>query len=74
MSFEESQTYFEQIKSLMDFVIPHMIKDGRAQLVVAIGCTGGQHRSVTFANALAAHYADRGFVTQAIHRDAKKEG
>ena len=74
MSFEESQAYFEQIKSLMDFVIPHMIKDGRAQLVVAIGCTGGQHRSVTFANALAAHYADRGFVTQAVHRDAKKEG
>lgn len=74
MSFEESRDFFEHIKSFLDYIIPQMVKDGRAQLVISIGCTGGQHRSVTFANALSSYYAGQGMKTQAIHRDAKKEG
>lgn len=74
MSFEESNELFIHIKSFLDYIIPQMVKDGRAQLVISIGCTGGQHRSVTFANALSSYYASQGMKTQAIHRDAKKEG
>ena len=74
MSFEESRDFFEHIKSFLNYIIPQMVKDGRAQLVISIGCTGGQHRSVTFANALSSYYAGQGMKTQAIHRDAKKEG
>ena len=74
MSFEESNELFIHIKSFLDYIIPQMVKDGRAQLVISIGCTGGQHRSVTFANALSSYYAGQGMKTQAIHRDAKKEG
>lgn len=74
LSFEESKAYLEQIRIFLDFVLPHMIKDGRAQLVISIGCTGGQHRSVTFANALANHYTEIGYNACAIHRDVRKEG
>ncbi len=74
LSFDESNAYLSHIKQMLDFVIPHMIKDGRTQLVIGIGCTGGQHRSVTFANALSKHYKSKGFNTSAIHRDVRKEG
>lgn len=74
LSFDESNAYLSHIKQMLDFVIPHMIRDGRTQLVIGIGCTGGQHRSVTFANALSKHYKSKGFNTSAIHRDVRKEG
>jgi len=74
MSFDESVDFFEHIKSFLDYIIPQMVKDGRSQLVVSIGCTGGQHRSVTFANALSKYFAGQGVKTLAIHRDAKKDG
>lgn len=74
MSFEESRATLDQIVTFLNFVIPQMVKDGRAQLVIAIGCTGGQHRSVTFANALAEHYLKQGYAAAAVHRDAKRDG
>lgn len=74
MGFEESILAMEKIVSYLDYIIPQMVKDGRAQLVVAIGCTGGQHRSVTFANELASHYKKQGYAAVAVHRDAKKDG
>lgn len=75
LSFDESNAYLSHIKHMLDFVIPHMIRDGRTQLVIGIGCTGGQHRSVTFANALSKHYKSKGFqYGSAIHRNVRKEG
>lgn len=74
MGFTESRDFLKQLIIFIDFVIPKMIKDGRSQLVISIGCTGGQHRSVTFANALAEHYKQSGFAARAVHRDAKKDG
>ncbi len=74
MGFEESKEYLDVIINMMTYVIPNIVKDGRSQLVVAIGCTGGQHRSVTFANALASHFTSKGVHAHAIHRDAKKDG
>lgn len=74
MSFEESRATLDQIVTFLNFIIPQMVKDGRAQLVIAIGCTGGQHRSVTFANVLAEHYLKQGYAAAAVHRDAKRDG
>lgn len=74
MGFDESKELFNKLTNLLDFIIPNMIKDGRSQLVVAIGCTGGQHRSVTFANAMTEHYLKNGYSANAIHRDARKDG
>ncbi|MDH8677656.1 RNase adapter RapZ [Fusibacter bizertensis] len=74
MGFDESKELLLKLTNLLDFIIPNMIKDGRSQLVIAIGCTGGQHRSVTFANALTEQYQKNGYSSNAIHRDARKEG
>ncbi len=72
MSFKESDKMLTHIKNMMDFAIPHFETDGRSQLVIAVGCTGGQHRSVTFANLLGAHYKLKGYTVHTIHRDIHK--
>ena len=53
MGNPDAVEYFERIKSLLAHAIPLYRKEGRSQLVIAIGCTGGKHRSITFANLLA---------------------
>lgn len=50
MQYEEAEIFLEKIKDLLDFLIPNYIKEGKNQLVVGVGCTGGKHRSVTLAN------------------------
>ena len=52
MSFEEAGQFLQKLKDMLEFLIPGYIKEGKYQLVVAIGCTGGQHRSVTLDNAI----------------------
>lgn len=52
MKHEVSQQYFARLKDFLDFQIPQFIAEGRTQLVIAVGCTGGRHRSVTIVNAL----------------------
>ncbi len=69
MSFEESRKYFEHIESMVRFMLPNVEKEGRAQLVVAIGCTGGHHRSVTFANRLYEKLQDTKYPVSVTHRD-----
>ena len=50
MSFEESKKFLDKLYDMLEFLIPLYIKEGKNQLVIAIGCTGGKHRSVTLAN------------------------
>ena len=50
MSFDESLKFLDKLTDLLEFLIPLYIKEGKNQLVIAIGCTGGKHRSVTLAN------------------------
>lgn len=47
-----AETFLEKLFDMLEFLIPNYIKEGKNQLVAAIGCTGGRHRSVTIANAL----------------------
>ncbi len=52
MGNEKSQMFLEKLVDMVDFLIPNYILEGKNQLVISIGCTGGKHRSVTIANAL----------------------
>ena len=52
MTFEVPRQFTEKLKDMIDFLIPHYTKEGKNQLVIGIGCTGGKHRSVVIGNAL----------------------
>lgn len=72
MDAPESQEYFKKVTDLLKFLIPLYIHEGRTQLVIGFGCTGGQHRSVTFAELVSEELrkADMHVITH--HRDYKK--
>ena len=72
MSFPESRELLERILSLIDYLIPLYRREGKRELVVAFGCTGGQHRSVCFAEALAARMKDAGYRVVVSHRELEK--
>ena len=63
--------YLRKIEEMIDFLIPVFKGEGRNSLIVAIGCTGGHHRSVTFANKLADYINNIGYDAVTIHRDIK---
>ena len=52
MSFEEAGQFLDKLSDMVEFLIPNYVKEGKHQLVIGIGCTGGKHRSVTLANEL----------------------
>lgn len=74
MSFEQSRKFLGMISEMADYLIPHFIEEGRKHLVIAIGCTGGRHRSVTLAEELYKHLLNNGNAVTVIHRDYKKDG
>jgi RNase adapter protein RapZ len=64
---------YERLYSLLDFLLPQYVAEGKAHMVIAIGCTGGRHRSVAISEHLAARYGDREDLTVAVtHRDIDK--
>lgn len=67
----ESKKFFAMIKDLLEYTIPFYIKEGKTSLVVAIGCTGGRHRSVVFSNELGQSLGSR-YVVEIEHRDINK--
>lgn len=70
MSFQESRDFLEKLMDMLLFLIPNYVKEGKYRLVVAIGCTGGKHRSVTLANALFEEMKDQGeYGLKLYHRD-----
>ena len=72
MSFPEAHEFVDKLTDMVDFLIPHYINEGKYQLVIAIGCTGGQHRSVTLAGELYKRLKDRGDYGLTLrHRDTK---
>ena len=73
MSFEQSQVLFEKLKDLIDYLIPLYVHEGKSQLVIAFGCTGGKHRSITFAELMARHLLENKYKVQKYHRDITKD-
>ncbi|MBP3310234.1 MAG: RNase adapter RapZ [Ruminococcus sp.] len=73
MSFEQSQELFGKLTDLIDYLIPLYVHEGKSQLVIAFGCTGGKHRSVTFAELMAKHLKENEYRVQKYHRDITKD-
>lgn len=73
MGFEQSQQLLEKIKDLLDFLIPLYVQEGKSQLVVSFGCTGGKHRSITFTELVSDYLVSQGFRVHKSHRDIKKD-
>ncbi len=73
LGFSEAQGLAERLKGLIDFSLPLYRKEGKNELVVAIGCTGGKHRSVVFAEMLYKHLAGENYRVVVNHRDISKE-
>ncbi len=71
MAAPEAWQFMEKLTDLIRFLLPGYVKEGKNQLVIAIGCTGGQHRSVTIANALAEQLRGGEYGINLYHRDAK---
>ena len=72
MSFDESQQFAAKLTDLLGFMIPLYIKEGKPSLTIAIGCTGGKHRSVTFAELIAKYINDHSITCVVNHRDIKR--
>jgi RNase adapter protein RapZ len=66
---ETSQAFIQKFHDLIDFLLPHYIAEGKTSLTVAIGCTGGQHRSVTLINKIGAMIKEKGYKVVIQHRD-----
>ncbi|MBQ7117370.1 MAG: RNase adapter RapZ [Clostridia bacterium] len=72
MSKPEASEFESKLQSLINFTVPQCIKEGRSQLVIAVGCTGGHHRSVTFAERLCSYLKEKNYNVNVIHRDINK--
>ena len=70
MENEKSRVFLDKLRDMVEFLIPNYILEGKNQLVISIGCTGGKHRSVTLANALYQMLEEQGNYGGRIeHRD-----
>lgn len=70
MGFPEAEEFMEKLTDMLRFLIPGYVKEGKYRLVIAIGCTGGKHRSVTLANELYRRMKDNGkYGLKLYHRD-----
>ncbi|MCX7710490.1 MAG: RNase adapter RapZ [Clostridia bacterium] len=73
LKYKETQVFLEKLNDMLEFLIPNYIKEGKSQLVIGIGCTGGKHRSVTIADSIYSSLASKGHRVIADHRDIEKD-
>lgn len=73
MASEAAKTFLEKVDDLVEFLLPNYVEEGKNSLVIAIGCTGGKHRSVTLANALANRLKATEYGSKVEHRDIEKD-
>ena len=72
MDSPESKSFFEKLTDFLDVAVPLYAKEGKSQLVIAFGCTGGKHRSVTFAELVGQYLKEKKFDCIITHRDINK--
>ncbi len=73
MSFPTAVKFMEKLQDMMSFMIPLYVEEGKISLSIAVGCTGGKHRSVTMANKLAEYLKSCGYTVNVTHRDIGRE-
>lgn len=69
MGFEESQVFIDKVKDMVTYLLPYYIKEGKSELVIAFGCTGGRHRSVTMAILLGDYLKSLNYRVYVRHRE-----
>lgn len=71
-STEESSAFFRKLADFIDCAVPLYAKEGKSQLTISFGCTGGKHRSVTFAKLIGERIKENGYDCVTVHRDIQK--
>jgi len=69
MRWDDTGQFLTRLSDMMTFLVPLYEKEGKSYLNIAVGCTGGMHRSVVILNQLAAYFKDRNYTTNVSHRD-----
>ena len=72
-SYQQTRDFVEKLEDLLSFSLPSYVDEGKTDLVIAIGCTGGKHRSVCVAQAIGDFIAKRGYSTAVSHRDMARK-
>ena len=70
-SHSQTQEFIRRITELLFFLLPNYVREGKSYLTIAVGCTGGRHRSVMIADAVSAALLSHGYKTKVLHRDMK---
>ena len=71
-SYQQTRTFMEKLEDMIDFLLPLYLEEGKLSLTIAIGCTGGRHRSVAIASALNSYFCARGLQSTNLNRDLDK--
>jgi UPF0042 nucleotide-binding protein len=69
----EAQKFLKDFENLLSFLLPNYVKEGKSHLLIALGCTGGTHRSVALAEEIASFLRKKGYFVAVHHRDVEKE-
>ena len=72
MGFDETKKFLKKLEDLIEYLIPLYVEEGKSQLVISVGCTGGHHRSVTVAEALSEYLKNNSHNVIVSHRDTPK--
>ncbi len=72
LAWTVTHQFLDRLRRLLTFLVPCYVEEGKSQLVIAVGCTAGKHRSVVIADKLAAFLIQRGYNALSIHRDVEK--
>lgn len=73
LGLQETRDFLDRLYGMIDFLLPLYQREGKRRLMIAVGCTGGAHRSVAVAEALRAHLLALGYAVDIQHRDIEKE-
>lgn len=73
ISFEETRVFIDKLDDMLQYLIPHYLSEGKRQLIISIGCTGGRHRSVTIANEIYERLKSHNNKVNIEHRDINED-